>query len=96
MLSKLPVLSTDCGGISELISEDKTGFLVPSRNPEAIANKIELFSKMKEKDIKKIVNSAYEKAKCQHNNEQMLDGMISLYKKVILKRDTVHVSKEIL
>ena len=82
MLSKLPVLSTDCGGMSELISDNETGFLVPTRSSEAVADKIEFFSKLQEKDISQIVKAAYEKAKNQHNCEQMINGMISLYRKV--------------
>ena len=82
MLSKLPVLSTDCGGMSELIVDSETGFLVPTRSPKAIADKISIFSKLQEIDILQLVNAAFEKATAQHNSEQMVDGMISLYKKV--------------
>ena len=82
MLSKLPVLSTDCGGMSELISDTETGFLVPTRSLESIANKIEIFSEMQTTEIIKMVNKAYDKAKLQHNNQQMIDNMLSLYEKV--------------
>ena len=51
MLCKLPVLSTDCGGMSELIVDSETGFLAPSRSPKAIADKISIFSKLQEIDI---------------------------------------------
>ena len=82
MLSKLPVLSTDCGGMSELIVDRETGFLVPRRNPKAIANKISIFSKLQEIDVLQLVNAAFEKATTQHNSKQMLNGMISLYEKL--------------
>ena len=82
MLSKLPVLSTDCGGMSELIVDNETGFLVPTRNPKALADKISIFSKLQEIDILQLVNAAYIKATTQHTRKQMVDGMISLYKKV--------------
>ena len=82
MLSKLPVLSTDCGGMSELIVDSETGFLVPTRNPIALADKISIFSKLQEIDILQLVNAAYIKATTQHTSKQMVDGMISLYKKV--------------
>jgi glycosyltransferase involved in cell wall biosynthesis len=68
--------------MSELISDKITGFLVPTRSPEAIANKILIFSKLQEVDIIKIVNAAFEKVKKQHNIEQMLDRMILLYNNV--------------
>ncbi len=82
MLSKLPVLSTDCGGMSELIVDSETGFLVPTRNPKALADKISIFSKLQEIDILQLVNAAYIKATTQHTSKQMVDGMISLYNKV--------------
>jgi colanic acid/amylovoran biosynthesis glycosyltransferase len=82
MLSKLPVLSTDCGGMSELIEDNETGFLVPTRSPEAIVDKIELFSKLEEVAISQLTNTAYEKVKTQHNSEKMVSDMISLYDKV--------------
>lgn len=82
MLSKLPVLSTDCGGMSELIVDSETGFLVPTRSPKAIADKISIFAKLQEIDILQLVNAAYMKSTTQHNSEQMVNGMISLYEKL--------------
>jgi glycosyltransferase involved in cell wall biosynthesis len=36
-----PVIATDGGGTNEIISDGKTGFLVPPRSPQRIAEKIE-------------------------------------------------------
>ena len=41
MLTGLPVIGTNHGGIPELIEDGVSGFLVPERNAEAIAAKIE-------------------------------------------------------
>jgi glycosyltransferase involved in cell wall biosynthesis len=35
-----PVVATDCGGSRELVLDGKTGFLVPPRDPEALAGRI--------------------------------------------------------
>ncbi len=35
-----PVVATDCGGSRELVLDGKTGFLVPPRDPEALAERI--------------------------------------------------------
>ena len=56
--------------------------MVPTRSPEAIVDKIELFSKLEEVAISQLTNTAYEKVKTQHNSEKMVSDMISLYDKV--------------
>jgi len=35
-----PVVATRVGGVPELVEEGKTGFLVPPRDPEAVANRV--------------------------------------------------------
>jgi colanic acid/amylovoran biosynthesis glycosyltransferase len=41
----LPVVASDSGGISEVVVADKTGFLVPERDPEALADRIAVLAK---------------------------------------------------
>jgi glycosyltransferase involved in cell wall biosynthesis len=40
MNAALPVVSADVGGIKEILEEGKTGFLVPPKDPDALAEKI--------------------------------------------------------
>jgi len=40
LLSGVPVVATNVGGLPDLIQENKTGWLVPSRQPEALARAI--------------------------------------------------------
>ncbi|MCY1723253.1 glycosyltransferase [Prolixibacteraceae bacterium Z1-6] len=42
MQNKLPVISTFEGGIAEIVDEWKTGFLIPSKNSEALAKRLEV------------------------------------------------------
>jgi colanic acid/amylovoran biosynthesis glycosyltransferase len=82
MLCKLPVISTNCGGMSELIIDNKTGFLVPTRNPQAIVySTLALLSK-DAKEVDKIVSNAYMKALKQHSITSMVRGMEELYRNV--------------
>ncbi len=41
MVSGLPVVSTDIGGVPELVVENETGFLVPPKDPQLLAEAIE-------------------------------------------------------
>ncbi|PHS62069.1 MAG: colanic acid biosynthesis protein [Flavobacterium sp.] len=79
----LPVISTECGGVSELIQPNKTGWLVPSRNPEALANAIIDFTKTPNFKIEEIRLVARQKVEEQHSVEKMVNGMESLYWEVI-------------
>jgi glycosyltransferase involved in cell wall biosynthesis len=40
MASRLPVVATEVGGIPELVAHEKTGLLVPAKNPRALAEAI--------------------------------------------------------
>ncbi len=40
MFHELPVIGTKVGGIQYIIKDNETGYLIPSKNPEAIAEKI--------------------------------------------------------
>jgi glycosyltransferase involved in cell wall biosynthesis len=41
MAAGLPVVSTDVGGVSELVTRNETGLLVPAQSPEALAGAIQ-------------------------------------------------------
>ena len=52
----VPVVGTNVGGIPELISHDETGLLVPSENPEKIANAVNELLSNPEKAEKLAIN----------------------------------------
>ncbi|SHI37665.1 colanic acid/amylovoran biosynthesis glycosyltransferase [Mesonia phycicola] len=78
-----PVISTDCGGMTELITHEKEGWIVPKRNTEAMATSIQSFSKLKVEEIEKVRKAARQKVEADFNEEQMVTGMINLYKNVL-------------
>lgn len=59
MMSKIPVISTNTGGPSELISDGKTGYLVPCNRPDKLADKI---MTVLENSDKSIIDTAYKYA----------------------------------
>ena len=77
-----PVLSSDCGGMRELITHNKTGFLMTVSNPKAMAIQVENIVMMKMDDLKLICFNARKKVEQQHGSKQMVTGMVQLYKTV--------------
>jgi glycosyltransferase involved in cell wall biosynthesis len=79
----LPIISTDCGGVPELITNDKEGWLVPTRNPQALAGAIEDFLGLSVNKIEEVRLAARKKVEQQHSEEQMVKGMEELYYEVV-------------
>ncbi|RYD59433.1 MAG: glycosyltransferase [Sphingobacteriales bacterium] len=77
------VLSTQCGGIAEVIKDGHSGFLVPVRNSNIMAEKIKSISSMPDTSIDVIRLNARKKIEHQHDADKMLDGFISLYQSVL-------------
>ncbi|MDN3725293.1 glycosyltransferase family 4 protein [Aequorivita sp. SDUM287046] len=81
----LPVISTDCGGgVTEIIEENCTGWIVPSRNALAMALVIERFDLIPLEEIQKIRLAARRKVESQHSEIQMVEGMEKLYNELIV------------
>ena len=58
-----PVISTDCGGMEELITHKKEGWIVPTYSVEEMANQILEFSQMDVNEICKVKENARLKKK---------------------------------
>lgn len=83
MAYKTLVLTTNCGGMEEVVIHRKNGFIVPVRNPKAITDTIIEISKIPESQVLKIIDNAYNTVNQQHNHAQMINGMLKLYKSVM-------------
>src|SRR5690554_2078497 len=79
----LPVVSTDCGGIPELIANGVNGWVVPTRNLEAMAVAIMNFRELSLETIEAVRFAARKKVERQHNEERMIEGMEELYFEVL-------------
>lgn len=75
-----PVISTECGGMQELITHDKEGWIVPIRDAEAMAVQIFDFTALKESKIKTIKMAARNKVETHHSEEQMVANILELYR----------------
>lgn len=76
-----PIISTDCGGIREVVNENTNGFIIPIRNPEAMALSIQKVVALDESTYTKVVNNARISIEKNHTESKMIQDMILLYQK---------------
>ena len=77
------VVSTNCGGMNEVIVDNENGFLVPIRNSEAMASVLEGISKLPLPTYQKMITRARNTIEEQHNQEKMVAEMQKFYQKVL-------------
>jgi glycosyltransferase involved in cell wall biosynthesis len=79
---KKPVVVTDVGAIPEIVDNGITGFIVPPKNPEALAEAIIKLLK-DEKIRKQMGENAYKKLKTDLSWDNIAAKTIEVYKKAI-------------
>lgn len=77
----VPVICTNVGGVSSLVEDEKTGFLVPSNDPIKIADII--ISKYNKSLLDEISNNAIQTAKKRHHPENIKNDLIMIYKALV-------------
>lgn len=73
------VISTDCGGMKEVLRHKENGFLVPVRNPLEMANAIREVIQLSDIERSKMLSLAREQIEKNHNAETMIHTMLTLY-----------------
>lgn len=86
MAMGLPVISTSCGGVEELIIHGQEGWVVPPRDPKALASRIEAFSNLSVEAIESVRQAARKKVEHQHSHLKMIANMGNLYRKAMVKK----------
>lgn len=79
----LPVISTNCGGMSEVVKHKKTGWLISMRNPDAIAQAIIDFNDLPDEEIQTITKNAFELIKNEFDIDKNLSKFNALYETII-------------
>ncbi|HLD88872.1 MAG TPA: glycosyltransferase family 4 protein [Candidatus Nanoarchaeia archaeon] len=80
MASKTLVIASDIGGISDLVENNKTGFLFYPGDADELAKKI---SFALTKNTKKIVDNAFEKSRKDYNEGKHIKKIIEIYNEAI-------------
>lgn len=77
-----PIVSTNAGGIPQIVKDNETGFLYPYAEPYALAFKImELHND--EKKLCQVANNAYKISHERHKPELIAKDLLSIYKEII-------------
>jgi len=82
MAAGKPVVVTDGGGSSELVADGETGFLVPSSNPTAVAEKVELLLGDAEK-AQEMGVAGRRRLEKQFSLEQLVEHNLRIYQEVL-------------
>ncbi|MNF54107.1 Glycogen synthase [compost metagenome] len=77
------VIATDCGGMKEVVTDGENGFLIPIRNPLAIAEAIQKVGAFTVADYQKMSLSARKTIENQHSHQKMIADMKALYESVL-------------
>lgn len=76
------VISTNCGGMAEVIEDEVNGFLVPVRDPKALAEKIRYVTSLPKDRLEAIRLEARKTIERKHSMEMMVEGMSALYEQL--------------
>ncbi|GAA4267989.1 glycosyltransferase family 4 protein [Hyunsoonleella aestuarii] len=79
MALKTMVVTTDCGGMKEVITNHHNGFIVPIRDPEAMAKAIKEAKSLSDSDKESILNNALETIQKNHSEKLMVGNMMHMY-----------------
>lgn len=77
-----PVIAAKCGGLVEIIDDNRTGYLFPVDDPIALADKI-FFAIEHKKVTNEIVLSAAENVAKKFSLNSMLNGIYSNYQNIV-------------
>jgi colanic acid/amylovoran biosynthesis glycosyltransferase len=83
MAMGMPVISTYHGGITELVEDSISGFLVPERDADAIAEKLKLLLE-KPEQWEKMGRAGRAYVETFYNIERLSDELATLYREVML------------
>lgn len=78
MAMSIPVICTYHSGIPELIKDGETGLLTPEKDPDCLAEKIEVLQVNKSL-LKKITLNARKLVESAYNIERQNDKLVKIY-----------------
>lgn len=78
-----PVISSDCGGMSEVISDNENGLLYKSRDVNSLVSSMKNMIEMEDKDRIMMIENAKNKIKSEFSMDRLGSKMYKLYLNVL-------------
>ncbi len=85
----LPVVATDVGGNGEIVINNKTGYLVPPKDPKALARAMLRLMELSENERKKMGQAGREHILANFSFDKVIDMWESLYYKLLNQKNVV-------
>lgn len=83
------VISTNCGGMQEVVNDGENGFIVPVRNAKAISETLLKASKLSSLEYNEMTKKARVVIEQQHSNEKMICDFNSFYNSLLNNVDSL-------
>jgi colanic acid/amylovoran biosynthesis glycosyltransferase len=84
MAMRIPVISTNCGGMEEVIIHNKNGFITPNRDAKSLALQIENIIDMDKNTLMEIINEAEKTIRYNHLLDNQISKMLKVYENLIV------------
>ena len=79
----IPAISTDCGGMKEVIHDKNNGYIIPLREPVMMAKKIKEFISMNKSERKYISENAKQTILEKYLLSEQINEMVNLYQNLL-------------
>lgn len=83
----VPVISSNCGGMSEVIQHNENGWLVQVRNANELSETLNNFLNLEPEEVKRIAKNARNTIEARFTATHMATGMHQLYMETLLSNE---------
>ncbi|MFB0565199.1 MAG: glycosyltransferase family 4 protein [Candidatus Aminicenantaceae bacterium] len=87
-----PIVASNIGGIPDLVTQGRNGFLVPPKNPEKLAQHIQIL--LEDKQKREEMGLAGREMALNFSSEKMVEIIAELYKKLLIQKNIYPLSSK--
>lgn len=90
----LPIVTTNVGGTGEVVEDERTGFLVPARNPSALATAMERLMTLSEAQRRAMGDGGRERVMSRYSLNRVVERWEALYREVLERKGAALALRE--